>query len=412
MAIESLLNDRLDLQMKQKVLCPHCLKRLRLSEELQSLIENLSPNEMSSMCANDGTIPLNFIPPSTIQNRLISSSNPELYFDLDAIKPVMMFDSVFVECSSGFMVDILDVIPEYFIPKNLEIQNSFVHFGDRIAKGIDTEIHRGWYIPRCQTVESFYDSTTCKDDNLKPNVVIKKSCHETSKMSTMSSEFGKDPVVLQSSDRSLYREMQILLRLKHKYIVELRGVVTRPLGLVIEYMEGGSLLEYLRHCRDGSGGREERDATQISDESVDGNTTQTGRPAAGPLEGVCGLPCWREKMKIACEIAEAMAFLHSNMFIHRDLKSPNILLTRSPGCEYFTAKVSDFGTCASLEFTNVLRRCRVDNPRWLPPEIISRSVYTTKADVYAFGNSVTHFRNPLMNILIDTFYQESYCGSC
>ena len=98
------------------------------------------------------------------------------------------------------------------------------------------------------------------------------------------------------------------------------------------------------------------------------------------------LPCWKEKIKIASDIAAGMVFLHSNLLIHRDLKSPNILLKREVGSDGYTAKVSDFGTCAFLDFANTFRGSVVDNPRWLPPEILNGdSPYTEKVDVYAFG---------------------------
>ena len=45
-----------------------------------------------------------------------------------------------------------------------------------------------------------------------------------------------------------------------------------------------------------------------------------------------------ERVKMARQCAVAVAFLHDNKVIHRDLKSLNVLLT-----EDFTCKLADFG---------------------------------------------------------------------
>jgi leucine-rich repeat kinase 2 len=83
-----------------------------------------------------------------------------------------------------------------------------------------------------------------------------------------------------------------------------------------------------------------------------------------------------------------MHFMHSITppVIHRDLKSPNILLTRSrlPGPtvgtqqEWIVAKVADFGTSRLTLFAPMLRGKAVDCPTWLAPEIMERKSYDTK----------------------------------
>ncbi|KAM0012657.1 putative protein kinase RLK-Pelle-LRR-IX family [Helianthus debilis subsp. tardiflorus] len=50
---------------------------------------------------------------------------------------------------------------------------------------------------------------------------------------------------------------------------------------------------------------------------------------------------WKRRLSIALDVARGMEYLHSlahQSFIHRDLKSSNILLSND-----FQAKVSDFG---------------------------------------------------------------------
>jgi serine/threonine protein kinase len=171
----------------------------------------------------------------------------------------------------------------------------------------------------------------------------------------------------------MYRELQILLRLKHQNIVQLLGVIPRPLGVVVEYMDGGNVFDYLRACR------------EINHESDIDRSVAASHSSDFLFPSP--LPCWKERIKLASEIASGMAFLHSKLFIHRDLKTPNILLKREAGCEFHTAKVSDFGTCASVDFADVFHGSEVDNPRWLAPEVLNDSPYSVKVDVYAFGKA-------------------------
>lgn len=57
------------------------------------------------------------------------------------------------------------------------------------------------------------------------------------------------------------------------------------------------------------------------------------------LHSVQSVPLKRSlRLRIACEIASGMDFLHSKQIIHRDLKTANILITES-----YHAKVTDFG---------------------------------------------------------------------
>jgi serine/threonine protein kinase len=50
------------------------------------------------------------------------------------------------------------------------------------------------------------------------------------------------------------------------------------------------------------------------------------------------VPSWATKQEIILDIANGMAYLHRLRIIHRDLKSPNVLLDNS-----YRAKVADFG---------------------------------------------------------------------
>lgn len=95
---------------------------------------------------------------------------------------------------------------------------------------------------------------------------------------------------------------------------------------------------------------------------------------------------WPLRLKIAMDVANGMNFLHTTTppIIHRDLKTPNILLSSNQANARVVAKVADFGLSSTLVQTAAGRD--VFNPIWLAPEVMMREAeYTEKADVYSFG---------------------------
>jgi len=149
------------------------------------------------------------------------------------------------------------------------------------------------------------------------------------------------------------REATFMQSLKHKNIVALHAIVLDPFCLVLEYMNRGNLYEFVR-------------SPQIKED-----------PSSFT---------WQMRVGIALDIAEGMNFLHSIHFIHRDLKSPNVLLTDDPLCEYgLCAKIADFGLTRKMVLTSKLMKKGVQNPRWTAPEIIEGKEYTEKVDCYSFG---------------------------
>jgi len=85
---------------------------------------------------------------------------------------------------------------------------------------------------------------------------------------------------------------------------------------------------------------------------------------------------------MALDAAKGMLYLHSCSppIIHRDLKSPNLLVDK-----HWRVKVCDFNLSRVMESSAVLSSVAATNPRWLAPEILSGKGYTFASDVFAFG---------------------------
>eukprot|EP01129_Flabellula_baltica_P003408 TRINITY_DN13177_c0_g1_i1.p1 TRINITY_DN13177_c0_g1~~TRINITY_DN13177_c0_g1_i1.p1 ORF type:complete len:1086 (-),score=195.09 TRINITY_DN13177_c0_g1_i1:1811-5068(-) len=155
-----------------------------------------------------------------------------------------------------------------------------------------------------------------------------------------------DDVVVQNDFR---QEVRIMSGMKHPNLVELLGFSMKPRALVLEFLAGGSLYKFLH----------------FTDQECN----------------------WDLKLRIAHDIAKGMNFLHSVQppLVHRDFKTPNIMLQSTDVSEKAVAKVADFGLSKPL-LTNSFNAVRdVDNPTWLAPEILKGEASGTKVDVYPYG---------------------------
>lgn len=79
------------------------------------------------------------------------------------------------------------------------------------------------------------------------------------------------------------------------------------------------------------------------------------------------------------QIAHGMQYLHSHKIIHRDLKSPNILIDDKE-----VIKISDFGT--SREWNEISTKMSfAGTVAWMAPEVIRNEPCNEKVDIWSFG---------------------------
>ncbi|XP_028795434.1 lysM domain receptor-like kinase 3 [Neltuma alba] len=149
-------------------------------------------------------------------------------------------------------------------------------------------------------------------------------------------------------------EMKVLCKVHHANLVELIGYAAShdELFLIYEYALKGSLKSHLH------------------DPQNKGHSSLS----------------WIMRVQIALDAARGLEYIHEHTkthYIHRDIKTSNILLDAS-----FRAKISDFGLAKLVGTTNegeIATTRVIGTYGYLAPEYLSDGLATSKSDVYAFG---------------------------
>jgi p21-activated kinase 1 len=141
---------------------------------------------------------------------------------------------------------------------------------------------------------------------------------------------------------AILNELHVLMTVEHPNIVRFFEAFLweGDLWMVLEYMEGGSLAGLLR-------------ALYLTETQI---------------------------ATVLKQVLQGLAHLHSQNIIHRDIKSDNILLTRTG-----QIKITDFGFSAPAGEALPRRCSMVGTPYWMAPEVVARRPYDRKVDIWSVG---------------------------
>ncbi|GFT84439.1 proto-oncogene tyrosine-protein kinase ROS [Nephila pilipes] len=152
------------------------------------------------------------------------------------------------------------------------------------------------------------------------------------------------------------KEAKLMSNFKHDHILQLLGVCfdNNPNFILLELMEGGDLLSYLR----------------------------SNRPTVFESSSLT----MDDLIRICIDVAKGCKYLEDMHFVHRDLAARNCLVS-SEDREHRIVKIGDFGLARDVYKSDYYRKEGEGllPVRWMAPESLVYGVFTTQSDVWAFG---------------------------
>ncbi|KAJ6252868.1 serine/threonine-protein kinase tnni3k-related [Anaeramoeba flamelloides] len=198
-------------------------------------------------------------------------------------------------------------------------------------------------------------------------------------------------------------EVKILFKLRHPNLVSIIGMRYDPYSIIMEYCNYGSLRDYLK--------METEESKKESNSKQKKSKLKSFLEKKQPKKELN----WKQKIKLALDIAYGLRELHRLNILHLDLKPGNILLhiestkeiqsqcTTDPNQDNsrftekiikeenytITAKICDFGV-SKLNTTDTkinTKKQTIGTHRYMSPEMLNPKIteYDEKCDIYSLG---------------------------
>lgn len=161
--------------------------------------------------------------------------------------------------------------------------------------------------------------------------------------------FGKDVLAVKRMRVDASKEVNLLKKINHFNLIKLQGYSEYEgfFYLVFEYMENGSLREWL--------------------EKTMSRENQS----------------WGKRIQIALDIANGLQYLHNftePSYVHKDINSSNILLNKN-----LRAKIANFSLAKESEGEITCTTHVMGTRGYMAPEYLNAGMVSPYMDVYAFG---------------------------
>ncbi|KAF9645728.1 kinase-like protein [Thelephora ganbajun] len=140
--------------------------------------------------------------------------------------------------------------------------------------------------------------------------------------------------------KAFCKEAVMWKRLDHPNVLPLLGVTIFPLQLISNWMTGGNLPDYIERHTDA------------------------------------------DRIRLLCDIAKGLKYLHSCNVVHGDLKGSNVLVDDSGH-----ARIADFALTIVIKGGDFSEDDSVHGhtPRWTAPEVIEEGAKSKESDIFSFA---------------------------